>query len=75
MEFLVPTFLEVLKKNKHPGVSYYFHLRSHVLPKRQDRFDDIYGCVQANGGLQGCTHLAVEWLNEPSKLPAERFWL
>jgi len=41
----------------------------------QDRFDDIYGCVQANGGLHGCTHLASEWLNEPIKLPAERFWL
>lgn len=40
----------------------------------QDRYHDILGCVQANGGLHGCTHLAQHWLNEAVE-PSERLWM
>ena len=40
----------------------------------QDRYHDILGCVQANGGLHGCTHLAQHWLNEAVE-PSERQWM
>mmetsp|Transcript_55870 Transcript_55870/g.130498 ORF Transcript_55870/g.130498 Transcript_55870/m.130498 type:complete len:294 (-) Transcript_55870:99-980(-) len=30
-----------------------------------DHFDKIMDCVQNNGGLHACTHLASEWLRQP----------
>ena len=34
----------------------------------EDNFDDIMGCLQTNGGLHACTHLATEWLKQPIKI-------
>ncbi|CAK9032194.1 Desumoylating isopeptidase 1 [Durusdinium trenchii] len=38
----------------------------------QDRFDQIFGCAQANG-LHACTHLATLWLDESTQLT--RLWM